>query len=139
MSRPTWIDSPFVLGFERLEELAERAARATSDGYPPYNIEVRGDGRIRITLAVAGFAPQELSASLRGAQLVLRGEKADGEDRSFLHRGIAARRFQRSFVLADGYEVDSASLENGLLHVDVRRVEAADVERRIEIKSAGSS
>ncbi len=135
MTRPSWFDSPFLLGFDRMQELAERAARTASDGYPPYNIEDRGEGRIRITLAVAGFAAEELAASVAGSQLVLRGEKSDAGERSFLHRGIAARRFQRTFVLADGYEVEGAQLENGLLHIDVRRPEPAVSERKIEIKS----
>lgn len=138
MTRPSWFDSPFLLGFDRMQEMAERAARAASDGYPPYNIEDRGEGRIRITLAVAGFAPEDLSAAVIGSQLVIRGDKPDGGERSFLHRGIAARRFQRTFVLADGYDVETAQLENGLLHIDVERPEPTVSERRIEIKNQGA-
>lgn len=130
-----WFDSPLLVGFERMQELAERAARG-SDGYPPYNIEVMGDNRVRITLAVAGFSADDLSAVVEGAQLVIRGDRRDSQDseRTFLHRGIAARRFQRSFVLADGFEVEGASLEHGLLHVDVRRRVDEQAVTRIEIR-----
>lgn len=138
MPRTSWVDSPFLLGFDRLQELAERAANGATDGYPPYNIETRGDGRLRVTLAVAGFAPEELTAELHDRQLVVSGEKADGEDRAFLHRGIAARRFRRSFLLADGFEVEGARLENGLLHIDVLRRERTPDVKRIAIQSVGA-
>lgn len=135
MTRPSWLDSPFLLGFEHMQELAERAARAGAESYPPYNVEDRGSGRLRITVAVAGFAEEDLSVELTGSQLVIRGERA-GEERSFLHRGIAMRRFQRAFVLADGWKVEGAALENGLLHVDLNRPETASTAQRIEIGSA---
>ncbi len=133
MTRPTWLDSPFLLGFERMQEIAERAARAT-DGFPPYNIEHLGEGQIRITLAVAGFRSEDLSAVMRGAQLILRGDRSEPEDASYIHRGIAARRFQRTFVLADGWEVEDAFVKDGLLHVDVRREDPETAERVVSIR-----
>lgn len=112
---------PFLLGFDQLERLAERAAKG-AEGYPPYNIEHVGQNGFRITLAVAGFAEDDLSITLEERQLMIRGRQAELDDtRVFLHRGIAARAFQRSFVLADGVEVVSAALENGLLNIDLRR------------------
>lgn len=120
MTRTAWIDSPLMVGFGAMQELAERAARG-SDGYPPYNIEELDGARIRISLAVAGFSASELSTHVEGAQLVVRGRREEQQDRVFLHRGIATRRFQRAFVLADGFEVDAAVLEHGLLHIDIRR------------------
>lgn len=124
---------PHLLGFDQLERLAERAAKG-SEGYPPYNIEHSAPDGFRITLAVAGFAEEELSVSTEDRQLVIRGRMAEtGEDRIFLHRGIAARAFQRSFVLADGVEVVSAQMENGLLHIDLRRVQPEQVVQTIPI------
>ena len=112
---------PFLLGFDQLERLAERAATG-AEGYPPYNIEHQGPNGFRITLAVAGFSDDDLAITLEDRQLVIRGRQAEPDaDRVFLHRGIAARAFQRSFVLADGVEVVSAGLENGLLNIDLRR------------------
>ena len=112
---------PFLLGFDQLERLAERAAKG-AEGYPPYNIEHRGPDGFRITLAVAGFSGDDLAITLEDRQLVIRGRQAEVDaDRVFLHRGIAARAFQRSFVLADGVDVAGAHLENGLLHIDLRR------------------
>ena len=119
MTRMTFASHPFLLGFDDLDRLVERTAKA-SDGYPPYNIEQRGDESYRITLAVAGFAEDDLSITLEDGHLVIRGRQAeDGKDRVFLHRGIAARQFQRSFVLADRVEVEGADLANGLLHIDL--------------------
>ena len=139
MTRAPWFESPFLLGFDRLQELAERTASLGADGYPPYNIESVGEGRLRVTLAVAGFDPDELDVELDDRHLVLTGEKRDaGEDRSYLHRGIAARRFRRTFLLADGCEVEGAALENGLLHIDVRLRERASDVRRIAIRSNGA-
>jgi len=112
---------PFLLGFDQLERLAERAAKG-AEGYPPYNIEHQGPNGFRITLAVAGFSDDDLSITLEDRQLVIRGRQAETEEgRVFLHRGIAAGAFQRSFVLADGVAVVSAGLENGLLNIDLRR------------------
>ena len=126
---------PFLLGFEQLERLVERTAKTDSAGYPPYNIEQTSETGYRITLAVAGFAEGDLSITLEDKQLVIRGRQTDDtEGRVFLHRGIAARQFQRSFVLADGVEVTGAAMENGLLHVDLRRAVPETVVRTIEIR-----
>lgn len=112
---------PYLLGFDQLERLAERAAKG-AEGYPPYNIEHQGPDGFRITLAVAGFAEDDLAITLEDRQLVIRGRQAEVDDeRVFLHRGIAARAFQRSFVLAEGVEVVAARLGNGLLDIDLRR------------------
>ena len=122
MSRMNFASHPFLLGFEQLDRLVERTAKTGSDGYPPYNIEQRGEEAYRITLAVAGFTEADLAITLEDGHLIVRGRQADeDEGRVFLHRGIAARQFQRSFVLADRVEVDAASLERGLLQVDLVR------------------
>ncbi|MFO7856360.1 MAG: Hsp20 family protein, partial [Paracoccaceae bacterium] len=111
MSRMTFASHPFLLGFEQLDRLVERTAKTSSDGYPPYNIEQRGDGAYRITLAVAGFREEDLSVTVEDRQLVIRGRQSEDEaERVFLHRGIAARQFQKSFVLAEGMECEAASL-----------------------------
>lgn len=134
MTKLTLGSHPFLLGFDQLERLVERTAKADSNGYPPYNIEQTRENAFRITLAVAGFAEQDLSITLEDRQLVIRGRQGeDGEDRVFLHRGIAARQFQRSFVLAEGVEVAGATVENGLLHVDLSRAVAESVVQKIEI------
>jgi len=126
---------PFLLGFEQLERLVERTAKSDSAGYPPYNIEQTSETSYRITLAVAGFSEKDLSIVLEDNQLVVRGRQIDEpEGRVFLHRGIAARQFQRSFVLADGVEVSGATMENGLLHVDLARAKPETVVRTIEIR-----
>ena len=126
---------PFLLGFEQLERLVERTAKTDSAGYPPYNIEQSSESGYRITLAIAGFAESDLSITLEDKQLVIRGRQSDdSEGRVFLHRGIAARQFQRTFVLADGVEVTGASMENGLLHVYLRRAVPETVVRTIEIR-----
>lgn len=124
---------PYLLGFDQLERLVERAAKG-AEGYPPYNIEHIAPDGFRITLAVAGFAEQDLSVTTEDRQLVIRGRMADPDgDRVFLHRGIAARAFQRSFVLADGVEVEGAQMENGLLHIDLRRQQPQQVVQTIPI------
>ncbi|QOL82615.1 Hsp20 family protein [Pseudooceanicola spongiae] len=126
---------PYLLGFEQLERLLERSAKSGNEGYPPFNIEQTSENSYRITLAVAGFAEAELAVTLEDRQLVIRGRQSeDGEGRIFLHRGIAARQFQRSFVLAEGVEVGEAVMENGLLHVDLTRAEPERVVQRISIK-----
>ena len=127
---------PYLLGFDQLERLVERTARSAGDGYPPYNIEQTGPHGFRITLAVAGFARADLSITLEDRQLVVRGRMPEQPDRAYLHRGIAARQFQRAFVLADGVEVGGASLENGLLHVDLQRSAPENVVQTIEITTA---
>ena len=114
---------PYLLGFEQLERLVERTAKSGSEGgYPPYNIEAVAENAYRITLAVAGFREEDLAITVEDRQLVIRGRQGDeGADRVFLHRGIASRAFQRSFVLADGVEVAGAHMEHGLLHIDLKR------------------
>ena len=134
MTKISFASHPFLLGFEQLDRLVERTAKSGNDGYPPYNIEQSSENVYRITLAVAGFREDDLSITLENAQLVIRGRQVDDtEDRMFLHRGIAARQFQRSFVLADGVEVAGASMENGLLHVDLRRAAPESVVQTINI------
>ena len=135
-TRTILFDSPFLLGFDHTRALIDRAARAAADSYPPYNVEQRGEADVRITLAVAGFAPDDLAITLEGRQLTIAG-KREGSDKAgteaFLHRGIAARGFIRNFVLADGMEVEGARLEHGLLHVDLVRPDDVPVVRRIPI------
>jgi HSP20 family molecular chaperone IbpA len=134
MTKVTFASHPYLLGFEQLDRLVERTAKSGNDGYPPYNIEQRGDSSYRITLALAGFGEDDLSITLESNQLVIRGRQAeDAEGRVFLHRGIAARQFQRSFVLADGVEVTGATLENGLLHIDLARAEPESIVRTVRI------
>jgi len=133
MSKLTLGTHPFLLGFDQLERLVERTAKA-ENGYPPYNIEQLGENAFRITLAVAGFDDEDLSITVEDRQLVVRGRQADdGNDRLFLHRGIAARQFQRTFLLADGVEVSGAALKNGLLHVDLSRAVPESVVKTIRI------
>lgn len=142
MSRLTGFSSPFLLGFDDIERVLDRVSKATNDGYPPYNIERlldhggRGDV-LRITLAVAGFTRGELEVTLEEKQLVIRGRQSDDDrERHFLHRGIAARQFQRAFVLAEGIEVIGAELKDGLLAIDLARPEPERVVRRIDISTA---
>lgn len=126
---------PHMLGFEQLERLLERASKSGNEGYPPFNIEQTSQLSYRITLAVAGFAEDDLVITVEERQLLIRGRQNDGaEDRVFLHRGIAARQFQRSFVLAEGVDVDNAIIENGLLHVDLRQTMPETVVKTIKIK-----
>jgi HSP20 family molecular chaperone IbpA len=138
-TRTILFDSPFLLGFDQTRALIDRAAKAAAESYPPYNVEQRGDNEVRITLAVAGFTPEELTITLEGRQLTIAGKREDAgggkTDQAFLHRGIAARGFIRSFVLADGLEVEDASLEHGLLHVDLVRPDDAKVVQRIPIRA----
>jgi len=146
MNRSLLFDSPFLLGFEHTRSLIERAAKAAAESYPPYNVEEIGEGRVRITLAVAGFAPDQLQVTVEDNQLIVAGRKdaatraldeRSAEERAFLHRGIAARGFLRTFVLADRMEVEQALLEHGLLHIDLVQPEPAKVVKRIAIKTAG--
>ncbi len=135
MTKLTFGAHPFLLGFDQLERLVERTAKSGTDGYPPFNIEQSGENAFRITLAVAGFREADLSITVEDRQLVVRGRQADeAEGRLFLHRGIAARAFQKAFVLADGVEVAGASMENGLLHVDLHRSVPETVVQTIRIK-----
>lgn len=140
MTRVSSLSSPFLLGFEEIERVLDRVSKG-ADGYPPYNIErMPADAarpeRLRIVLAVAGFTRDQLDVSLEDNQLVIRGRQVDGDDgRVYLHRGIAARQFQRAFVLAEGIEVLGADLKNGLLSIDLARPEPERIARRIAIAS----
>lgn len=139
MNRSILFDSPFLLGFEHTRALVERAAKAAAESYPPYNVEDRGSGEIRITLAVAGFSPEQLDVTVEDRQLVVAG-KRDGAakpEEAYLHRGIAARGFIRTFVLADGMVVEAATLEHGLLHIDLARPEPETRIQRIPIRNGG--
>lgn len=138
MSRKmAFFDSPFLLGFDQFERALDRAARASSEGYPPYNIEQVSETQLRITIAVAGFSMEDLSVQLEQNQLVIRGKKQAGgeEERVFLHRGIATRQFQRAFILSEDIEVTGAALDNGLLNIDLRRLVPETTVRTIRIES----
>lgn len=135
MTKLTLGTHPFLLGFDQLERLVERTAKTGNDGYPPYNIEQTSENSYRITLALAGFSEGDLQITVEDRQLVVRGRQGDDSDgRVFLHRGIAARQFQRSFVLAEGVDVGAAEMENGLLHIDLTRAVPEKVVQTIEIK-----
>jgi len=134
MGRLSLFDHPLLLGFEEVERTVDRLTKSGGDGYPPYNIEQTSACALRITLAVAGFAEEDLSVTVESNQLVVRGkQRADDDDRVFLHRGIAARQFQRSFVLADGIEVTGATLEKGLLHIEMARPQVETLVRSVKI------
>ena len=139
MTRLSVFNSPLLLGFDHFERVLDRISKTSAEGYPPYNIEQIGEDGLRITLAVAGFSMDDLAVSIEDNQLIIRGRQSEDDGgRVFLHRGIAARHFQRSFVLAEGIEVKGAVLDNGLLHVDlVRPVPAARV-KSITIETAAS-
>ena len=137
LTRLSVFNSPLLVGFDRFETMLERVAKSSADGYPPYNIEQTGEDRVRITLAVAGFSENELNVQIEDRQLVIRGKQADDGDRVYLHLGIAARQFQRSFVLADGLDIIGASLADGLLHIDLRQPAVEARTRTVEIKSTG--
>jgi HSP20 family molecular chaperone IbpA len=135
-TRLSLFDSPLFLGFDHFEETFNRLRKSATDGYPPYNIEQTHENGLRITLAVAGFTMDDLEVEIENNQLTIRGRQQEEDDgRVYLHRGIAARQFQRSFVLADGIEVLGASMDNGLLHIDMERQEPVSRARRIEIDS----
>lgn len=121
MGRPSLFGSPWLLGFEDFERALERVSKNAGDAFPPYNVEQHSDSRMRIVLAVAGFGPEDLSVQLEGNQLVIRGRQQTVADDNFLHRGIATRQFRRNFILADGIDVTAASLEDGLLRIDLER------------------
>jgi HSP20 family molecular chaperone IbpA len=140
MNRSILFDSPFLLGFEHTRGQIERAAKTAAESYPPYNVEDRGEGALRITLAVAGFTPDSLQITLEDRQLTVAGKREDASraEDAFLHRGIASRGFIRTFILADGMVVEGALLEHGLLHIDVARPEPARLVQRIPIRSTGA-
>lgn len=135
--RLSLFDSPFLLGFDQFERALDRAARASSEGYPPYNIEQVAENHIRIAVAVAGFELDDLSVQLEQNQLVIRGKKRneDEEKRVYIHRGIATRQFQRAFILSDDIEIVGASLDNGLLNIDLRRLVPETVVQTIKINA----
>jgi HSP20 family molecular chaperone IbpA len=140
MSRMSVFNSPLLLGFENFERILDRASKASAEGYPPYNIEQTSENGLRITLAVAGFTMDDLGVTVEDNQLVIRGRQTDTDDdgRVYIHRGIAARQFQRSFVLAEGIEVTAASLDNGLLNVDLERIVPEPEIKTIKIDGGGN-
>lgn len=142
-TRLSLFNSPLLLGFDQFERTLDRIAKNSAEGYPPYNIEQIGEDGLRITLAVAGFTSEDLSVQIEDNQLVIRGRQSDDKSRLYLHRGIAARQFQRSFVLAEGIEVVGCSLDNGLLNIDLTRPMPEPKVRTIKIDqpkaSAGSA
>ncbi len=137
MTRLSLFNSPLLLGFEQFEQALDRISKTSSDGYPPYNVEQVDAHRLRITLAVAGFGADDLRVQIQDNQLVIGGKQRDDEDKVYLHRGIAARQFQRSFVLADGIEVAGASLDNGLHHIDLARPVSKPDVRTVPIETRG--
>lgn len=139
MSTTRMFTSPMFLGFDHLEQMLERASKTAADGYPPYNIEQTGPSGLRITLAVAGFTMDDLQITQEDNQLVIRGRQNDGDaEKVYLHRGIAARQFQRAFVLAESIEVNGAWLDNGLLHIDLARPQPEIRVKTINISKRGA-
>jgi HSP20 family molecular chaperone IbpA len=138
MSRLSLFNSPLLLGFDHFERTLDRISKMGAEGYPPYNVEQVGEDSLRITLAVAGFTADDLEIQIEDNQLVVRGKQADDAERIYLYRGIAARQFQRSFVLAEGIEVLGASLDNGLLSIDLRRPKPETTVRTVPIQKAGA-
>jgi HSP20 family molecular chaperone IbpA len=132
-TRLSLFDHPFFLGFDHFEREFDRIKK-TSDGYPPYNVEQIDENHLRITLAIAGFTMDDLHVEVENNQLLVRGKTTDNGDRVYLHRGIATRQFQKSFVLADGVEVKEAFMDNGLLHIDMERIVPESKARRIHIQ-----
>ena len=138
MTRLSPFNSPLLLGFEHLEQILERVSKTSNDGYPPYNILQAGNDRLRISLAVAGFTEEELSVTVEQNQLHIHGRQQDDPDAVYLHRGIAARRFHRTFLLAETIEVDTAALDNGLLNIDLVQPEPAQTVRTVEIRRSAA-
>jgi HSP20 family molecular chaperone IbpA len=138
VSRLSLFNSPLLLGFDHFERALDRVSKVAADGYPPYNVEQIDPDTLRITLAVAGFTMDDLTIRVEDNQLVVRGKQVDDKERTYLHRGIASRQFQRSFVLAEGIEVAGAFLDNGLLHIDLMRPVPETRVRTIEIRQAGA-
>ncbi|GEO80911.1 Hsp20 family protein [Pararhodospirillum oryzae] len=140
MTRLSVFNSPLLLGFDHFERVIDRVSKNQAEGYPPYNIEQIGETALRITLAVAGFAESDLTVSVEDNQLVIRGRRQnDDGERIYLHRGIASRQFQRAFVLAEGIEITAATLENGLLHIDLERPVPEPKVRHIPIGAKNAS
>jgi HSP20 family molecular chaperone IbpA len=138
MARVSLFNSPLLLGFEHLERTLDRLSKVDGEGYPPYNIEQTGPNGMRISLAVAGFGADDLALTVEENQLIVRGRQGEDNDRVYLHRGIAARQFQRTFLLAEGIEIEGADLEDGLLHIILVRPEPKATSRTIEIRKGGS-
>ena len=138
MTRVSLFNSPLLLGFDHFERVLDRISKAADDGYPPYNVEQFDAGRLRITLAVAGFAMDELNVTVEENQLIVRGKREEDGDGTYLYRGIAARQFHRAFLLAEGIEVVGATLENGLLHIDLVRPIPEPKQKTVTIQSAAS-
>lgn len=134
MSRLSLFNNPLLLGFDHFERTFDRISKMSAEGYPPYNIEQLGEDALRITLAVAGFALEDLEIHIEDNQLVVRGRQTDDAERIYLYRGIAARQFQRSFVLAEGIEVIGAALDNGLLLIDLKRPKVETQIRHVPIR-----
>lgn len=140
MTRVSLFNSPLLLGFDHIERVLDSVSKASADGYPPYNIEQLSETELRITLAVAGFTEDELEITVEDNQLIVRGRQGEDEsERVYLHRGIAGRQFQRRFVMAEGIEVASATMELGLLHIDLNRPEPAVRSRTIAINTSGKA
>ena len=139
MSRLSLFNSPLLLGFDHFERVLDRVSRASGDGYPTYNVEQTAPNALRITLAVAGFKREDLSATVEDNELVVRGKQTDDDGRVYLHRGIATRQFQRRFVLAEGIEITGASLANGLLNIDLLRPYVEPRTRNVEIRDTETS
>lgn len=137
--RISLFDSPLFLGFDQFERTLDRIKKTSHEGYPPYNIEQIGDDGLRITLAVAGFTMADLDVETEQNNLTIRGKQSDDENRVYLHRGIAARQFQRSFILADGIEILGATLDNGLLNIDMKRIAPESNARKIQITPASKA
>ena len=137
-TRLSLFDSPLFLGFDQFEKTIDQMRKSGAEGYPPYNIEQIGGHGLRITLAVAGFSMDELDVQVEHNKLVVRGKQKEDEARIYIHRGIASRQFMRSFILAEGVEVRDASLENGLLHIDLVQIIPESKARKIEIKQSES-
>ena len=139
MARVSPFSSPLLLGFDRLEEMIDRLSRSTTDGYPPYNVVHLGDERLRISLAVAGFDEDDLDVTVERNELHIRSRQVEENGAVYLYQGIAARQFHRTFLLADGIEVSGASLDSGLLHIELTRPTAPEIVRTIAIKSGGGA
>ena len=137
MARVSPFSSPLLLGFDRLEEVVDRLTRSSTEGYPPYNVMHLGDERLRISLAVAGFGEGDLDVTVERNELHVRGRQAEGNGAVYLYRGIAARQFHRTFLLADGIEVDGAQLDSGLLHIDLTRPTAPEIVKTITDQGPG--
>lgn len=135
MARVSPFSSPLLLGFDHLEEMVDRLTRSSTEGYPPYNVLHLGDERLRISLAVAGFGGDDLDVTVERNELHVRGRQAEDNGAVYLYRGIAARQFHRTFLLADGIEVDGAQLDSGLLHIDLTRPTAPEIVKTIPIKA----